>query len=104
MHFIICMFSFNEPFLGNKKEYGKRSWCTQLSSFLRDVLLLLLQVIRGLRHMTNTLIESPTGSGKTLSLICSSLAWQRAEYGEFRSCHFCLLPSCSFLSWLTIQL
>jgi hypothetical protein len=40
--------------------------------------------------MTNTLIESPTGSGKTLSLICSSLAWQRAEYGEFRNYNFSL--------------
>lgn len=76
---------------------------TKFSSFLRDFLLLLLQVIRGLRHMTNTLIESPTGSGKTLSLICSSLAWQRAEFGEFRNYHFCLLSSCKFLAWVTLQ-
>jgi Fanconi anemia group J protein len=76
----------------------------QFSSFLREFLLLLLQVIRGLRHMTNTLIESPTGSGKTLSLICSSLAWQRAEFGEFRNCRFCLLlSSCRFLAWVTLQ-
>jgi hypothetical protein len=87
--------------LGNKKVY-RTTFC---GSFLRDFLLLLLQVIRGLRHMTNTLIESPTGSGKTLSLICSSLAWQKAEYGEFRRYNFCLLPaSNSFLGWLTIQL
>lgn len=77
---------------------------TEFSFFLRDSLVLLLQVIRGLRHMTNTLIESPTGSGKTLSLICSSLAWQKAEFGEFRNYHFCsLLSSFRCLAWVSLQ-
>lgn len=39
------------------------------------------QVIRGCQKQQNCLLESPTGSGKTLALLCSALAWQRAEKG-----------------------
>uniref|UniRef100_A0A2H8TS50 DNA 5'-3' helicase n=1 Tax=Melanaphis sacchari TaxID=742174 RepID=A0A2H8TS50_9HEMI len=37
------------------------------------------KVIRGCQKQQNCLLESPTGSGKTLALLCSALAWQRAE-------------------------
>lgn len=37
------------------------------------------QIIRGLKLKQNCLLESPTGSGKTLSLLCSSIAWQIHE-------------------------
>ncbi|CAG7719956.1 unnamed protein product, partial [Allacma fusca] len=36
-------------------------------------------VIQGLKHRQNCLLESPTGSGKSLALLCASLAWQRQE-------------------------
>ena len=41
-----------------------------------------LQIIQALTHKDNALLESPTGSGKSLALLCSALAWQRQEYGE----------------------
>ncbi|KAF0770843.1 Uncharacterized protein FWK35_00008815 [Aphis craccivora] len=40
------------------------------------------KVIRGCQKQQNCLLESPTGSGKTLALLCSALAWQRAEKGQ----------------------
>lgn len=37
------------------------------------------KVIQALDNKQNALLEAPTGSGKTLSLLCSSLAWQERE-------------------------
>ncbi|XP_071093309.1 Fanconi anemia group J protein homolog [Haliotis cracherodii] len=37
------------------------------------------KIIKGIERRQNCLLESPTGSGKSLALLCSALAWQRAE-------------------------
>ncbi|XP_014677443.1 PREDICTED: Fanconi anemia group J protein-like [Priapulus caudatus] len=37
------------------------------------------QIIRGIVSSRNCLLESPTGSGKSLALLCSTLAWQAEE-------------------------
>uniref|UniRef100_A0A8C1UL45 DNA 5'-3' helicase n=1 Tax=Cyprinus carpio TaxID=7962 RepID=A0A8C1UL45_CYPCA len=40
-------------------------------------------IIRGLNNGQHCLLESPTGSGKSLALLCSALAWQQAQFVWF---------------------
>lgn len=40
-----------------------------------------LQIIRGLNSGQHCLLESPTGSGKSLALLCATLGWQQAQFG-----------------------
>uniref|UniRef100_A0A671MUU7 DNA 5'-3' helicase n=1 Tax=Sinocyclocheilus anshuiensis TaxID=1608454 RepID=A0A671MUU7_9TELE len=50
-------------------------------------------IIRGLNNRQHCLLESPTGSGKSLALLCSALAWQQAQFGMSRN----LFDNFSFL-------
>lgn len=42
-------------------------------------------IIKCLNERTNGLLESPTGSGKSLALLCSSLAWLEVEKEKLRA-------------------
>lgn len=39
-------------------------------------------IVRGLNSSQHCLLESPTGSGKSLALLCSALAWQQSLTGK----------------------
>uniref|UniRef100_A0AAQ6A4E5 DNA 5'-3' helicase n=1 Tax=Amphiprion ocellaris TaxID=80972 RepID=A0AAQ6A4E5_AMPOC len=39
-------------------------------------------IMRGLNYGQHCLLESPTGSGKSLALLCSALGWQKAQCGK----------------------
>ena len=40
------------------------------------------KIIKSLNNKQNALLESPTGSGKTIALLCSTLAWQQKALNQ----------------------
>jgi len=44
------------------------------------------KVIEALQSKANAILESPTGTGKTLCLLCASLAWRKHKLVETKSC------------------
>ncbi|KAK3751815.1 hypothetical protein QZH41_013292 [Actinostola sp. cb2023] len=61
---------------GIKLMFPCKAYPTQLSMMDR--------IMKGLERHQHCLLESPTGSGKSLALLCSCLAWQTAEYGTLQ--------------------
>ncbi|XP_077396793.1 Fanconi anemia group J protein isoform X2 [Festucalex cinctus] len=41
-------------------------------------------ILRGLNYGQHCLLESPTGSGKSLALLCSVLGWQQAQFDKLQ--------------------
>ncbi|XP_041851232.1 Fanconi anemia group J protein isoform X3 [Melanotaenia boesemani] len=41
-------------------------------------------IVRGLNYGQHCLLESPTGSGKSLALLCSALGWQQAQFAKLK--------------------
>uniref|UniRef100_A0A665WR06 DNA 5'-3' helicase n=1 Tax=Echeneis naucrates TaxID=173247 RepID=A0A665WR06_ECHNA len=59
---------------GVKVQFPCKAYPSQLS--------MMNSIIRGLNSGQHCLLESPTGSGKSLALLCSALGWQQARLGE----------------------
>eukprot|EP00891_Asterochloris_glomerata_P003472 jgi/Astpho2/3472/e_gw1.00055.1.1_t len=56
---------------GHSVTFPHKAYGTQLTFMER--------VLRSLSTKANALLEAPTGSGKTLSLLCAALAWQHQQ-------------------------
>ncbi|KAK5869061.1 hypothetical protein PBY51_010022 [Eleginops maclovinus] len=59
---------------GVKIDFPCKAYPSQLS--------MMNSIVRGLNNGQHCLLESPTGSGKSLALLCSALGWQQAQYAK----------------------
>ncbi|XP_029373323.1 Fanconi anemia group J protein isoform X2 [Echeneis naucrates] len=61
---------------GVKVQFPCKAYPSQLS--------MMNSIIRGLNSGQHCLLESPTGSGKSLALLCSALGWQQARLAKLQ--------------------
>lgn len=59
---------------GHNVEFPVKPYGSQMS--------LICRILQALDGKKNALLESPTGTGKTLALLCASLSWQRKRLKE----------------------
>lgn len=62
---------------GVRVKFPFKPYPTQLS--------MMAKIIQALNKKENALLESPTGSGKSLALLCASLAWQKSIYEKMNT-------------------
>ncbi|ORX56159.1 hypothetical protein DM01DRAFT_55340 [Hesseltinella vesiculosa] len=70
------MSSITMPICGVQVEFPFKPYPAQIQ--------LMAKIIQALKKKENALLESPTGSGKSLAILCASLAWQRHRVKELR--------------------
>lgn len=52
----------------------------------------MMKVVQSLSKKHNALLESPTGSGKSLAILCSALAWHKKNYPKDGRRHITITP------------
>ncbi|KAK7882236.1 hypothetical protein WMY93_028410 [Mugilogobius chulae] len=92
----VCRFNFPRPvsertFITRRKEKPNATMASPVEYTIGGVkiqfpckaypsqLAMMNSIVRGLNNGQNCLLESPTGSGKSLALLCSTLGWQHAQ-------------------------
>lgn len=64
----------------NRTPFPSATQCDDISTEIYSRLP--IQIIKSLSENENAILESPTGTGKTLALLCSSITWLKMKQEE----------------------